>query len=442
MKIVDPESNKVLWSETITGDLETAARRSGDVATAVAAEFGLSVQADQKARMARPLTMNAEALADYAQARLFWERGYVTENLLRAATLYKSALRKDPSFAAAWAGLADASWEAYLKIKDESLSRDALRAVAQALSLAPDDAAAHYSHARICRGTGRLDLAVPALRRAVTLQPANDDVHRLLGTALCEQGQVDAGLAELNEAVRLRPNYWRNLQSLGSEQYKAGRPADALSSFRRVSELQPDSTDGPFNVGFVEYTLGHDEAAVAAFTAALRIAQDSDVYWVLGSIHFEAGRCADAKAAFETAIKLKPDAEYHLNLGDLYAFMGKRSLARVQYETAVRLTEDALKVKPTRGTDIGLLGMLQAKLGNRSKALELAGQASDLENPGADALFRVAIIHALVGERQAAAEWLGRALSAGFSQTLAARHPDLVGITGAGSKPIRGGPSC
>ncbi len=293
------------------------------------------------------------------------------------------------------------------------------RTVAKALRLAPDDPASLYSYACIRRTTDERDLAVRALRRAVALQPTNDDVRRLLGIMLSEQGEVDAGIAELKEAVRLRPNYWRNLQTLGVQQYEAGRFADARVLFQRVWELQPDTTDGPYNVGAAEY---------------------ADAYSGIGTVYFDAGRCADAKAAFEKAIQLRPDPAHHRDLGDLYAFMGERSPARAEWERAAARTEKELVLTPSSAPHLATLGIMRAKLGARNQALELAGRAAALAPTNAEVLHSVAVVHALLGDRATAAEWLERAFRAGYSPARAARDLDLAGVAGAATQLPKGGP--
>jgi serine/threonine protein kinase/tetratricopeptide (TPR) repeat protein len=427
LSLLPTGSNVVAWSGVYDGRLAELFTLQGRVADGLASTLRIKFATSDRSGLHRQPTADLEAFADYSQARSFLGRPDVEGNLDRALRLFESAVRKDPGFALAHAGLGEACWAKYRATKERSWTERARNETWEALRLDADQGPVRYSLALIHHGTGRADEAREELEKAITLQPDNDDAFRLRGRILLEAGRRDEALADLRRAIELRPSYWRNHDTLGWALLKLGRLDESLRAYERVTQLQPDSAWGFQMLGTVHHTLGDTEAAAHNYELALARAPDPLAYSNLGTIHYYAGRLKEAALSFEKALELDPaSAATNRNLGDAYARLGEPARARECYGRAVRLSQQALRVNPHDASALGMLAVYEAKLGRHVEAARHAAEAVAIAPSSADALYRSAVVHALAGRHVEALAGLQDALGHGYSARLAAEDEDLA----------------
>jgi arylsulfatase A-like enzyme/Tfp pilus assembly protein PilF len=176
--------------------------------------------------------------------------------------------------------------------------------------------------------------AVAAIRRALALNPAANDVAALAGAYLTE-----AGLAA--EAVRLLAAYVLDPQpdidvvlAYGVALASEGRPREALEAFTRASTLDPGSGLPLANAGTVYLMNGDRDRAEATFSEALRIDPTlARAHNGLGVIAAQRKEFVKAMEHWRRAVALDPHAYQTLfNLGDLLIQLGRPAEARVYWE--------------------------------------------------------------------------------------------------------------
>ena len=353
------------------------------------------------------------------------ERPDVPGNVARAIETFQDAIRKDPKFALAHAGLGEAYWTQYQETKDEAAVTMARSEITEALRLDPDQPLTRFALARLYQGTGRPDEAIEELHRLLTLQPGNDDAHRVLGDILLSKGRNEEALDELSKAVELRPDYWENHRILGRAYYQLGRYRDAVRSLTRVTELQPDNSRGFQMLGAVYDKMGNDDQALVFYRRAIELNPDARAYSNLGTLYYRQGKFAEAAQAYSEAARLEPSPAKHRNLGDLYARLGQAARAREQYQRAVELSQSILSVNPKDAHALGLLAVSEAKLGRHDAAARHAEEAVALAPLDAEVLYRKAVVAALAGRTGPALTALRQALNHGYSAADAARDEDF-----------------
>jgi tetratricopeptide (TPR) repeat protein/TolB-like protein len=425
-----PATSEVLWSGTHDGDLAGIFALQNDVAAALSQALQVSLTREQRKGLQRPPpTANAEAFADYLQARAFLDRPDVAGNLQRSVTLFESAIAKDPRFAWAYGGLGEASWQLFSTTRDPAWSEKALIAITESLRLDPDDAAAHRSLAVYYAGNGRSAQAIEELRKAVTLDPENDDAHRLLGETLLREGQKEEGFRELQLAIELRPNYWRHHQTLGLESFREGQYAQALKAFRRVTELQPDNPWGFSGLGYTYYASGDAKQAIESFRRALAIGGDPSAHTNLGVVLYAEGRYTEAAESFEEAVRLSPnDPAKHRNVGDAYQRLGQSARARRAYARAVELCQGQLRTNPRDARTLAQLAVYEGKLGRVQDSVRHADEAVALGSHMPDVHYRRAVVLALAGRADDSLRALEHAIDKGYSRRLAQEDDDLASL--------------
>ncbi len=177
-------------------------------------------------------------------------------NLKKAIDFYEEAVKKDPSFALAYAGIADATLVMYHENKDSLMVEKALGAALQAQRLNDNLPEVHFSLGNVYNASGKTAEAITELKRALELAPNSDDGYRGLGRAYLTLGQKEQALQAYQKAVDINPYYWFNYNSLGLAYSQLGEYDKALIALRRVIELEPENSFGYLNVGVVYFQQG------------------------------------------------------------------------------------------------------------------------------------------------------------------------------------------
>ncbi|MDC7684588.1 hypothetical protein PQU92_14985 [Asticcacaulis sp. BYS171W] len=178
----------------------------------------------------------------YLEARDAWAQR-TPASLTRAISLLTTITRKDPGFAPAWAGLADA----YLLSREFGITPDAeafpkAKAAAEtALQRNPELGAAHRALGFIAywwqddpQTAGRF------FRKALTLSPRDAQTHFWYGNILSDNGQHVAGLRELNTARLIEPGSVAIQTDLAWAQWSAGEDAEARQALSQLMQVRAD----------------------------------------------------------------------------------------------------------------------------------------------------------------------------------------------------------
>ena len=407
------------WAETIDGDVLTVERRLLEsLARALEKHesFGRPLTADDWTRLLRMPTADHAAMADYSTAKVLLDHSEREGNLDRAVALFTSAATRDPSFALAYAGLAETHIARYRRRKDAAIAEAALAAAEAALRVDLAQAGVRRSLGAIKSLTGQPEQAIIEFRKALALQPNDDDTHRLLGQTLAAQGKIEEGIAEVQRAIDIRPDYWNNYFTLGYVLYGAGRYKEAVAAYRRTTELNPDYPGGYQMLGTAQHKLGDVEAAIGNYQHAVRLGPNASAYSNLGFFYFSAGRYAEAIDAYAEAVKREPAVPtYHRNLADAYRRNGNLAGARAEYERALQAANAALAINPRDALTIALAALCEARLGRAAAAERHAAEAGAQPAADRDVLGRQAQVLALVGQPARALAVLRKAVQAGYT---------------------------
>jgi tetratricopeptide (TPR) repeat protein len=426
LNLVRPDDS-VAWGREYEGSTDDIFALHRQAAEGLSDALQITLTRADRARLARAPTADAEAFAVYSRARALGERPDVPGNVTRAIETFQDAIRKDPKFALAHAGLGEAYWTQYQETKDEAAVTKARSEITEALRLDPDQPLTRFALARLYQGTGRPDEAIEELHRLLAQQPGNDDAHRVLGDILLKHGRSEEALSELKTAVDIRPNYPENQRILGRAYYDLGRYADAVRFFTRLTELQPDNSRGYQMLGAAYQAGGDNARAVENYERSNAIRPDAKAYANIGIIHYSQGRFREAARALEDSVRLDPNSAQQLRyLGDTYRQLGDPAKSREAYLRAVAVCESLLRVNPADAQALSLLAVSESKLGRPADARRHLAAAVALRPNDPGVLYRKAVVHVLMGETAAGVSALDDALKHGFSPDLARNDADLA----------------
>ncbi len=425
-RLTDAETGRVIWGAQYRGDVSDLFSIQDAVCESVAAALKVSISNEVRDQIARPATTNMDAFELYSKGRAFLERRDVKENIDSAIQVFEEALRLDPDFALAQAGLGEAYWRKYLATRDAVWVERAIAAGDRALVLDPYQAQVHVSLGIVYHGTGKIEGAIEEFKRAIELQPVSDDPYRWLGRCYMQKGEMEQAIGYFKKAIDVQPGYWDNYNALGICYYVFGRYRDAAEQFRRVITIQPDNYQGYDKLGSMYSVMGLYEDALPMHERAIEIYPNPESYSNIGTAFFYLGRFEEAVKAYRSAIELSPqDDILYRNLGDAYLRVGKQGEAEQQYERAGKLLQSRLAINPDDAPSLGDLAVCHAKLGRKQEAIDTIERAVSFEPRSIDLMYLRAVVYALTGETREAAESLSRALAHGYSRSEASRDPDL-----------------
>ena len=425
-RLTDAETGRVIWGEQYRGDAADLFNMQDAVCESVAAALKLSVSAEVRDEIHRPVTTNIDAFELYSKGRAFIERRDVKENIDYAIQMFEEAVKLDPDFAMAHAGLGEAYWSKYQATRESAWVDRAIASSDRALVLDPHQAQVHVALGIIYHGTGKIERATEEFERAIELQPTSDDAYKGLGRCCQRKGEIECAVRYFERAIELRPGYWGNYNALGSCYYTFGRYRDAAEQFRRVITFQPDSFEGYSNLGAIYYMLGSYEDAVAMYKHAIEIQANEESYANLGTAYFYLGRYEDSIAAYKAAIELSPRQEIlYRNLGDAYLRVGREKDAEEQFRFASGLLAEQLSINRDDALLLAELAVCHAKLQRKQEAMLSIDRATALEPNNTTLMYLRAVVCALSGHTDEAMEYLSLALTHGYSRSEAERDPDL-----------------
>ncbi len=289
VQLINALTNAHLWAEIYDRKLSDIFVVQSDIAKTVADTLQAKLTGAEKAMMAAQPTSNTEAYELYHKGRSLWERRS-GDNIPKAISFYEQAIARDPNYALAYAGLAQAyillpfytgadRFDAYLKAKDAAL---------KALRLDSNLAEAHAALGKVLFFS-EIDLAgaMREYKRAIELQPNDATAHHWFGNdTLAALGQFEEAIAEGKRSVELDPLSIVINVDLGETFYYARRYDEAARQMRKALEIDPTSFYAHYNLGIVLQLMGDLSGAIAEYEKAKQ----------LGDNPLVSALCASAKA--------------------------------------------------------------------------------------------------------------------------------------------------
>jgi adenylate cyclase len=301
VQLINALTNVHLWAEIYDRKLSDIFAVQSDIAKTVADTLQARLTGSEKKMMAAQPTTDTAAYELYHKGRSLWEKR-TGDNIPKAIAFYEQAIARDPNYALAYAGLADAY--VLLPVYTATTQRDAYpkakEAARNALRLDPNLAEAHVALAKLLHFVD-IDLAgsIREFERAIELKPNYATAHHWLGTGpLTCLGRFDEGIAHARRAVELDPLSPIINTDLGLTLFTARRYDEALPKLRKALELDPTFAYGHQNLGIVHQLNGDLPGAIAAFEKAKQFSHgDPFILAFLSSAKAYAG---DKNAALQT----------------------------------------------------------------------------------------------------------------------------------------------
>ena len=238
-ELVDVRTNRQIWGSQYTRKVADILAIQEQISREISEKLSLKLTGEDKQRMARATTVDPEAYQMYLQGRYHWNKRTL-EDLQQSIEFFKQAIEKDPKYALAYAGQADA----YALLADfnvlpakEVLPKVKL-AAAKALGLDDALAEAHTSLAWAKFHDWDWPGAESEFKRAIELNPSYPPAHSWYGEYLMALGRFDEALTEMNRAHDLNPVSPVMSLALGYRFYYARQAAPAIDQLQKTLTLE------------------------------------------------------------------------------------------------------------------------------------------------------------------------------------------------------------
>jgi eukaryotic-like serine/threonine-protein kinase len=308
-QLTNASDGLALWGDTYERQMKDVFQVQDDIARSIASELRVALAPTPNGRKGLPsgtVPAGTEDLAAYdlyLRGRYFWhQRG--NDALHRAAEYFGQAIDRDPTFARAYAGLADALGllPIYGRTPADSAFPLARKAAEKALSLDSTLAEAHTTLGLILKSTGEWEAAATEFRRGLALDSTYATGHQWYAEVLIITGRVRDAVAQLERARDLEPLSPVINAELGYALGLAGRYQEGILAGQRAVELDSTLWTGHAFLAFTHAFAGEYPAAVTGFERAVRLGQGLDP--LLGALAFslaKTGQTDSARAVIASA---------------------------------------------------------------------------------------------------------------------------------------------
>ena len=267
VQLIDVATDEHLWAESYERNLTNVLRLQSNVARAIADQIKVTLTPYEDTLLAASVEVDPEAYELYLKGRFHWYK-FTEADLKLALEYFQLAIDKDPGYALAYVGFADAVMTpAHIGLMPSTQVFPAgKQSVQRALELDGNLAEAHDLLARI-RWVYDWDwnAAERGFRRSISLKPGYPDVHIVYSQFLAVTNRWDESMAEVRTGLELDPlNPWFRLE-LAKRLAWFGDYDEAREKTTELIKSQPSFPPSHQLLWLIAYEQGQfDEAITAA----------------------------------------------------------------------------------------------------------------------------------------------------------------------------------
>jgi len=321
VQLINALTDAHLWADTYDRKLVDIFSVESEIAKTIADTLQAKLSGSEKQMMAAAPTTDTTAYQLYHKGRSLWEKRS-GDNIPKAIAYYEQAIARDPNYALAYAGLAQAyillpfyaggdRLDASSKAKDAAL---------KALRLDSNLAEAHLALGKVLFFS-EIDLAgaMSEYQRAIELKPNDATAHHWFGNdTLAALGRFDEAIAEGKRAIELDPLSTVINADLGATFYYAHRYDESARQLRKTLEIDPTFFYAHFNLGIVLQVTGDLSGAIAEYEKAKQLSDNTFVSTLCAAAKAQAG---DKDAALRMLSDLDKMSQHREVVGYLRALL-------------------------------------------------------------------------------------------------------------------------
>lgn len=331
-QLIEGSQDRHLWAETYEGDLRDILTLQDQVAKAVTGEISVQLTPQEQIHLTNTRRVDPLAQDAYLTGRYYWNRR-TTAAMKESCEYFQAAIDKDPTYAVAYAGLADCyNLLGYYDYRPPAETFALGKAAAQkALQIDQSLAEAHASlaydkHYYDFDWTG----AEREYKKAIELNPNYATAHHWYSLYLSEVGRFEEARAEIRRALELDPLSPIISNTIGAVYFRSREYDQAIQQLRRLLEADPNFVVAHDLLGQCYMQKGMYDAAITEFQKAKTLdpGDASKILLEIGEAHALAGRKTEAENMLKE-VKNISELKYvpPYLMAQFYACMGEKDMA-------------------------------------------------------------------------------------------------------------------
>jgi DNA-binding winged helix-turn-helix (wHTH) protein/TolB-like protein/Tfp pilus assembly protein PilF len=328
------------WSAQFDASAADIFAVEDSISRQVASALALQLAGGESELLVKHYTADPEAHNLFLKGRYLWNKR-TSDAIDRSIQYFEEAVAKDPVYALAYVGLADA----YLVLPNFSdvppadVVSKAKTAVEHALSIDRQLPEAHTTLAEISADfEWNWGEAESQFKQAIAMKPNYATAHQWYGEYLDHAGRSEEAVRELQRAQELDPLSPIINTSLGQAWYHARAYDRSIDQFRKTLDLDPDFVNAHLHLGLIYLQKRMHDEAIAEFQRADALSGDAtNVVALLGAAYAQAGKHNDTEKVVDRLNSLYKERRANdRDMAILYTGLGDRDRAIAALEKAYR----------------------------------------------------------------------------------------------------------
>jgi TolB-like protein/Tfp pilus assembly protein PilF len=290
-ELIDALDGRHLWGAQYDRAPANVFEVQEEIAREISAKLQIKLSGTEQRQLAKRYTENIEAYHLYLKGRFHW-RKHTEEGLTRGIEYFEQAIRLDPCYALAYAGLADS----YYRLSNMYLSpRECYpKAKAAALKALEIDHLLAEAHTSLAFIKFRYDWDWPGAEEesqvAIELNPGYALARTGYGVFLMLMGRFDEAMIELLLAQQLDPlSLWMNV-SFGMNLYLSRQCDQAIEHYQKTLEIDPNFFSAHYALGRAYALKGNFAGAIGELEEACSLDNSTAMFGSLGYAYAASGK--------------------------------------------------------------------------------------------------------------------------------------------------------
>jgi TolB-like protein/DNA-binding winged helix-turn-helix (wHTH) protein/Tfp pilus assembly protein PilF len=329
-QLLEARTDRHIWAETYDRDRGDVLRLQEEVAGAIAQQVRAQITPAQKKQMSRAAAVNPAAYDAYIQGRLYFTTEFTKPASLRKAQhLFEDAIREDPDFALAYAGLADTYvFLAY----DGAMPKEEAYEAAKKLDAKAMELDDSIGEAWDTLGALKWnfdwdwDGADRAFSRAIALSPSYSCAHEDRAIFLAFLGRRSEALAEIAKIDQLDTGF-SSAQSESDAYFELRDYPDLIAAGKRGLILDPNDSSQHYYLGAGYEGTGRLQEAIAEYRKAMKTSDDPRPTVALAHAWAAAGEKDKAEKMFRDLEHNAKAMASPYTMATIYAGLGENERA-------------------------------------------------------------------------------------------------------------------
>lgn len=277
-ELVDTENGWQLWGEQYNRKTSDLLSVQEEISRQISEKLRTKLSGEEEQRLAKRPTTSTEAYQTYLKGRFHWNKR-TQEGIERGIDYFKEAIALDPSYALAYAGLADSyallGAVEYAALSPGEAMQQAREATLKALSIDDTLAEAHASLAYVRIFDWNWPEAEREYRRSIELNPSYATARHWYAHYLTAMGRQTEAVAEMSIARELDPLSLPINAGMGWHYYLTRQYDEAIREYHKTLELNENFYMAHFLLGMALEQVGRYDEALDAYRRAISLSGSS-----------------------------------------------------------------------------------------------------------------------------------------------------------------------